>query len=51
LWVRTEAGKRQIGIIKFGLGCGKRGKRGYPGVYTEANNPSISTFIDGAAEN
>ena len=52
LWVRTEAGKRQIGITSFGLGCGKRG---FPGVYTEVNNPSISTFIgtfiDGAAEN
>lgn len=47
LWVRTEAGKRQIGITSFGLGCGKRGRRGYP----EANNPSINTFIDGAAEN
>jgi secreted trypsin-like serine protease len=48
LWVRTEAGKRQIGITSFGLGCGKRG---FPGVYTEVNNPSISTFIDGAAGN
>jgi secreted trypsin-like serine protease len=48
LWVTTEAGKRQIGITSFGLGCGKRG---FPGVYTEVNNPSISTFIEGAAAN
>jgi secreted trypsin-like serine protease len=42
MWVTTDAGRRQIGITSFGDGCGARG---FPGVYTEVNSPSIYDFI------
>jgi secreted trypsin-like serine protease len=38
----------QIGITSFGNGCGARG---YPGVYTEANDANIRDFIYTAAAN
>jgi secreted trypsin-like serine protease len=46
LWSTTPQGRRQIGITSFGAGCGTRG---YPGVYTEVNAPSLRTFITEAA--
>ncbi len=36
----------QIGIISFSAGCAYKG---FPVVYTEVNNPSISSFIKSAA--
>jgi secreted trypsin-like serine protease len=48
MWVKAAAGRRQIGITSFGRGCGARG---YPGVYTEVNAPSIRNFIQQAANN
>ena len=48
MWVKAVAGRRQIGITSFGFGCGARG---YPGVYTEVNAPSIRNFIQQAASN
>jgi secreted trypsin-like serine protease len=32
----------QVGITSFGTGCGEEG---YPGVYTEVNNPNVFDFI------
>jgi secreted trypsin-like serine protease len=46
MFERTDRGFYQVGITSFGAGCGARN---FPGVYTEVNNPSISTFIEGAA--
>jgi secreted trypsin-like serine protease len=46
MWAKTPQGRRQIGIASFGYGCGARG---YPGVYTEVNAPSIRSFITDAA--
>jgi secreted trypsin-like serine protease len=46
LWVTTEAGRRQIGITSFGIGCGTAR---YPGVYAEVNAPAIRSFITKAA--
>jgi secreted trypsin-like serine protease len=46
MWAATSQGRRQIGITSFGEGCGARG---YPGVYTEVNAPSIRSFITDAA--
>ena len=42
MFERTDRGFYQVGITSFGAGCGARN---FPGVYTEVNNPSISTFI------
>jgi secreted trypsin-like serine protease len=46
MWVTTEAGRRQIGITSFGIGCGTTR---YPGVYAEVNSPAIRSFITQAA--
>jgi secreted trypsin-like serine protease len=42
----SSAKYTQIGITSFGPGCGAEG---YPGAYTEVNNPSIRSFIKSAA--
>jgi secreted trypsin-like serine protease len=42
----SSAKYTQIGITSFGQGCGTEG---YPGAYTEVNNPSIRSFIKSAA--
>lgn len=47
LWATTPQGRRQIGIVSFGRGCGARG---YPAVYAEVNASSIRGFIIGAAK-
>jgi secreted trypsin-like serine protease len=43
-----DSGSRtQVGITSSGLGCGRAG---YPGIYTEVNNPKIRNWIVSAAK-
>jgi len=46
LFVASPDGYRQIGIVSFGLGCGRRG---FAGVYTQVSAPPIRDFIDSAS--
>jgi len=46
LFERTDHGQYQVGITSYGYGCGADG---FPGVYTEVNNPNIREFIASAA--
>jgi secreted trypsin-like serine protease len=46
MWATARAGRRQIGITSFGVGCGTSR---YPGVYAEVNAPGIRSFITQAA--
>ncbi len=48
LFAKLDGAYRQIGITSFGFGCGAPG---FPGVYSEVNNPSIRSFIVNAASN